>query len=129
MKWIVTLQKHVSQTGTAPCTHASLCITADCVQMGAPGELPPNSSDEEGSSSDDSEPAPAPPPRRAKKQDDDADPDQMAKDMERLKLARQQREQQRLKRIEQEGWDRYAPVSATNKPPDARPADHPDFQK
>lgn len=54
---------------------------------------------------------------------------QIAKDMERLKLIREKREEQRLQRIKDEGWDRYAPVSATNKPPDGRPADHPDFKK
>lgn len=98
--------------------------------MGAPGELPPNSSDEDsdGSSSSESEPEPAPPPRR-KKDADEVDPQAVARDLERLKLAREAREQQRLKRIEQEGWDRFAPVTETNKPPDARPADHPDFQK
>ena len=100
--------------------------------MGAPGELPPNSSDDDSdddSSSDESEePQPAPPPRR-KKNADDVDPQAVAKDMERLKLAREAREQQRLKRIETEGWDRFAPVTETNKAPDSRPADHPDFQK
>lgn len=54
---------------------------------------------------------------------------QIAKDMERLKLAREKREQQRQERIKKEGWDRFAPVTSQNKPPDGRPSDHPDFKK
>lgn len=106
------------------------------MQMGAPGELPPNSSDSESSSDDDSDiqphgaaPAKAPPPRRRKKEDDETDPEQIAKDMERLKLIKEKREEQRQARIKTEGWDRFAPVTATNKPPDGRPVDHPDFKK
>ena len=108
------------------------------LQMGAPGELPPNSSDEESSSDDDSDIQPhgatpaakaaAPPPRRRKKDDDEVDPEQIAKDMERLKMIKEKREEQRQARIKAEGWDRFAPVTATSKPPDARPADHPDFK-
>ena len=102
------------------------------LQMGAPGELPPNSSDEEESSDDDSDIQPhgapvAEAPR--KKKDDAVDPNEIDKDMERLKLIKAKREQQRQERIKAEGWDRYAAVSETNKPPDGRPADHPDFQK
>jgi len=39
-------------------------------------------------------------------------------DMERLELVRVKREQQRLQRIAEEGWDRYAPITDTNRPPD-----------
>jgi hypothetical protein len=117
-----------SVTSHCACTHAH-ALTATTLQMGAPGELPPNSSDEEESSSDESdEPAPAP-PRRKKDADASVGAEQTAKDMERLRLAKAAREEQRQKRIAAEGWDRFAPVTATNKPPDARPADHPDFQK
>jgi hypothetical protein len=99
------------------------------MQMGRPGELPPNSSDEDESSDDDEDikPHAAPPPRR--KKDDGTDPEEIAKDMERLRLIKEKREEQRQERIKKEGWDRFAPITATNKPPDTRPADHPDFQK
>jgi hypothetical protein len=53
---------------------------------------------------------------------------QVAMDLERLKLIKERREQQRLERIKLEGWDRFAPISDTNKPPDNRPPDHPDFK-
>jgi hypothetical protein len=38
--------------------------------------------------------------------------------MERLELVKRRREEQRLERIAAEGWDRYAPVTADNHPPD-----------
>ncbi|KIZ07482.1 hypothetical protein MNEG_0469 [Monoraphidium neglectum] len=50
------------------------------------------------------------------KDDDEPDPAQIRKDMERLELIKNRREQDRLKRIRDEGWDRYAPISDTNKP-------------
>lgn len=53
---------------------------------------------------------------------------QIAKDLERLKLIKEKREKERQERIKREGWDRYAPQSETNKPPDGRPSDHPDFR-
>jgi hypothetical protein len=101
--------------------------------MGAPGDLPPNSSDEEEESDSDGEIAPhgapaAEPPRR-RKNDDEPDAATIAKDMERLKLAKEKREEQRLERIAKEGWDRYAPVTKDNRPPDERPQDHPDRKK
>ena len=41
-----------------------------------------------------------------------------------------QREDERLKRIADEGWDRFAPVSETNKPPGGGlPSDHPSQRK
>ena len=49
--------------------------------------------------------------------EDEADPEQIAKDMEKLALVKQRREQQRLQRIEKDGWDRLAPMSETNHPP------------
>ena len=39
------------------------------------------------------------------------------KEMERLEIIRKKREDDRKKRIEKEGWDRFAPVSETNRPP------------
>jgi hypothetical protein len=35
------------------------------------------------------------------------------------------REEDRLKRIADEGWDRFAPVSEDNKPPGGIPSGHP----
>jgi hypothetical protein len=105
-------------------------------QIGVPGELPPNSSDEDESSSseDDSDIRPqsksaAPAQQRRRPKDDEPDPEQVAKDMERLKLMKEKREKQRLERIEKEGWDRFSPLSATNKPPDGKSVDHPEFEK
>ena len=39
---------------------------------------------------------------------------------------RKRREEDRKKRIVAEGWDKYAPISETNRPPGALPSDHPD---
>ncbi|GBG00379.1 hypothetical protein Rsub_13061 [Raphidocelis subcapitata] len=103
------------------------------------GKLPPSgsedeeedSSEEEDSGSDsDSDGAPAPAyltqaaPRK-KKTDDELDPETIRRDMERLQMIKERREQDRLKRIADEGWDRFAPVSETNKPPGHVPSDHP----
>lgn len=63
-------------------------------------------------------------PRR--KKDEELDPEQLRVDMERLELVRKRREEQRLKRIADEGWDRFAPLSETNKPP--LPSDFPGKQ-
>lgn len=49
---------------------------------------------------------------------DEPDEAQVRRDMERLALVREKREQDRLRRIREEGWDRFAPVSETNKPPE-----------
>ena len=89
--------------------------------------MPPNSSDE-GSDSDESEIAPhgAPsvpePPRRRAKDDDELTPEQRAKDLKRLQDIKDRRENERLSRIKKEGWDRFAPLSETNKPPGGKPA-------
>lgn len=45
---------------------------------------------------------------------DEPDPAQVAADMERLKLIREKREADRLKRIQDEGFDRFAPSSDAN---------------
>jgi len=42
-------------------------------------------------------------------------------DMDRLALVRQRREAERQARIKEEGWDRFAPVSETNRPPAGAP--------
>lgn len=44
-------------------------------------------------------------------------PAQIARDMERLALVRRKREEDRQRRIREEGWDRFAPISDTNRPP------------
>lgn len=100
--------------------------------MGQPGDLPPNSDSESGSESDsdDSDIQPlgacppkknAPPPPRKKKTDDDVDPNQIAKDLERLALIKSKREDERLDRIKKEGWDRFAPVTKDNHAPGVDP--------
>lgn len=91
------------------------------------GALPP--SDSESDSEEEAAPRekkkearPAVPdegPRRRK--EDEVDAEQMRIDMERLEMVRVKREQQRLQRIQDEGWDRYAPVTDTNHPPDGLP--------
>ena len=54
---------------------------------------------------------------------------EIAKDMEKLEIVRKRREEDRKKRIEAEGWDKYQPISETNRPPGYVPSDHPDAQK
>lgn len=87
--------------------------------------------DEDDDDDDDDDGAPvqeylraAPAPKK-KAQPEERDPEQIRKELERLELVRKKREQDRLKRIADEGWDRYAPVSETNKPPGSVPSDHP----
>lgn len=88
-----------------------------------PGDLPPNSSEDE-SEEEDLPPKPAPVEltRREREQleaqkADEPDPEQVAKDLERLALIKKRREEQKAKRIEADGWDRMLPMSETNKPP------------
>lgn len=65
-------------------------------------------------------------PRQPKKQETvERDAETIRKDLERLELIRKRREDDRLQRIAKEGWDRFAPVSETNKPPGSVPTDHP----
>lgn len=101
------------------------------------GELPPGDSDDDDDEEDDEKKkrtaktdkkvhfakqvAMAEPRSRRK---DDVDEDQLAADMERLALIRKKREEQRLARIAEEGWDRFAPISETNKPPGGIPSDY-----
>lgn len=91
------------------------------------GEMPPGSSDEE---SDDERQTNKPNQQAAAKAPDkkaaaaaaadDADPEQMAKDMERLALIKQKRAAQAQARIDKEGWDRFKPMSEDNRPPGTR---------
>lgn len=104
------------------------------------GKMPPSGSEDEDEDDDDdddeeSDEAPLPDyltqpsaPRK-KKGDEEPDPEQIRKDIERLEMIKQRREQDRLKRIKDEGWDRYAPISETNKPPGYVPGDHPSQQE
>lgn len=88
-----------------------------------PGELPPNSSSSNSSSEDEGEarqPALRQEPVRLSRKEIE-EREKMQEDMERLRLARERREAQRLERIEQEGWDRFAPLSDTNYPPGTVP--------
>lgn len=104
------------------------------------GMLPPSDSDED-DDSDDSEDE-QPPPRRVprmavpdeprrcvcccagcarehcpcrRKDDDTPDPEEVRRNLERLEMIRKKREEDRLQRIKDEGWDRYAPESDTNR--------------
>ncbi len=89
-----------------------------------PGELPPNSSSSDSSSEDEGREARRPAVRQkpvslSRKEIEERE--KMQEDMERLRLAKERREKQRLDRIKQEGWDRFAPVSDTNHPPGTAP--------
>ena len=91
------------------------------------GEMPPGSSDEESDherQTDESKQqtaAKAPDKKAAAAAAaDDVDPEQMAKDMERLALIKQKRAAQAQARIEKEGWDRFKPMSEDNRPPGTR---------
>ena len=97
------------------------------------GLLPPSDSEEEsesGGEGEDGEKAvakkplvPAVPDAARRKKEEDLDPEQMREDMERLELVKRRREEQRLERIAKEGWDRFAPLCDTNRPP--LPSDFP----
>ncbi|PSC76530.1 ubiquinone biosynthesis [Micractinium conductrix] len=92
------------------------------------GKMPTDSEEsEEESSSEEEEapPQPAPAPRR-KKGEEELDPEQMRIDMERLALIRKKREEDRLKRIAEEGFDRYAPPAEGSQ---RLPKDHPSLKK
>lgn len=91
------------------------------------GMLPPSDSEDDsdasGSEKDASEVKKEKPLRPAvaevpkKKEEEEIDPEQARIDLERLELVRKRREEQRLKRIADEGFDRFAPVTETNRPP------------
>ena len=50
-------------------------------------------------------------------EEDEPDPEQIAKDMERLAIIKKRREDQAAARIEKDGWDRMLPQSEDNHPP------------
>lgn len=84
------------------------------------GLMPPSDSEDEeeggpakpkAADKDEGEPSNATPQLTRKEQK------ALAADMERLALVRQRREEERQARIKAEGWDRFSPVSETNKPP------------
>ncbi len=50
-----------------------------------------------------------------RKNEDEPDPEEIKRNLERLELIKKKREEDRLKRIQDEGWDRYAPESDTNR--------------
>lgn len=91
------------------------------------GMMPPSDSDDE--SDDEVAPLPKgkPPPgyemtRREREQlkaqkEPVLDPEELAKNMEKLAMVKKRREDQRLKRIATDGWDRMKPVSEDNRPP------------
>mmetsp|Transcript_8447 Transcript_8447/g.27572 ORF Transcript_8447/g.27572 Transcript_8447/m.27572 type:complete len:80 (+) Transcript_8447:105-344(+) len=73
--------------------------------------MPPSDSesdDEEGGGSPARSPSPPPQPRRKKDEDDAPDPETVRKDMERLAMIRAKRAEDAKKRIEAEGYDRFA---------------------
>ena len=98
------------------------------------GLLPPSDSETESSSGEEDgkekpkkekkpkELKPLVPDEPRRKKEEEIDPGQLAVDMKRLELVKKRREEQRLKRIDDEGWDRFAPLSETNRPP--LPADY-----
>ncbi|KAK9807737.1 hypothetical protein WJX72_007571 [[Myrmecia] bisecta] len=102
-------------------------------QPATAGMLPPSDSEEEETDSEEEEeeevkkpaakgPRPAVPDAPPKKKvEEEVDPEQLAKDMERLALIKKNREAARLKRIADEGWDRFSPESETNRRPDSVP--------
>lgn len=81
------------------------------------GLMPPSDSedDDDDDSADEPEYFKAAP--KKKEAPDAPDPEQIRKDLERLELIRKKREDDRKKRIDADGWDRFAPVTETNKPP------------
>ncbi|GIL77079.1 hypothetical protein Vretimale_3142 [Volvox reticuliferus] len=95
------------------------------------GKMPSSSSEAEDDDSDsDDDPTPeylrtAPTARKKEPVAEPRSEEQVRKDLERLELIRKKREEDRQKRIAEEGWDRFAPISDTNRPPGYVPSDHP----
>eukprot|EP01024_Parvocaulis_polyphysoides_P040413 TRINITY_DN36753_c0_g2_i1.p1 TRINITY_DN36753_c0_g2~~TRINITY_DN36753_c0_g2_i1.p1 ORF type:complete len:176 (-),score=66.19 TRINITY_DN36753_c0_g2_i1:704-1231(-) len=87
------------------------------------GQLPPDDDDDDDDDEEDEdddengEPIMMAPREPRRKKEEQTDPGQLQADMERLEIIRKKREEQRLKRIQDEGWDRFQPISETNKPP------------
>ncbi|PNH10723.1 hypothetical protein TSOC_002497 [Tetrabaena socialis] len=101
----------------------------------APAKKAASDDDDDSGSSDSDDPTPeylrAAPTARPKKEPvvEERTEEQIRKDLERLELIRKKREDDRLRRVVAEGWDRYAPVTDTNKPPGTVPTDHPSNTK
>lgn len=104
------------------CLH---CAAKGKEKVVQPGDLPPSDSDESGSdddSSSDDGPA-APPPRQLTRKEREQleaqraapDPEQVAADLEKLRLVREKRAAQAAARIAAEGYDRYAPAPGAPK--------------
>eukprot|EP00775_Hariotina_reticulata_P007309 gene7309-7522_t len=91
-------------------------------QRATVGMLPPSDSD--GDDGDDEDGAEEQKTKQ-KQVEEEPDPEQIRKDLDRLELIKKKRETDRLKRIAEEGWDRFAPISETNQPPGHVPSDHP----
>ena len=87
-------------------------------QSATAGMMPPGSSDEES----DDEPQQPQLTRMEREQleaqqEEEPDPEQIAKDMDRLAIIKKRREEQAAARIEKDGWDRMKPMSEDNHPP------------
>ena len=87
-------------------------------QSATAGMMPPGSSDEES----DDEPQQPQLTRKEREQleaqqEEEPDPEQIAKDMDRLAIIKKRREEQAAARIEKDGWDRMKPMSEDNHPP------------
>lgn len=92
-----------------------------------PGQLPPSDTESEGDLPEEEEEekektAPVLPPKRKVKGKEDTASELnrsrglMKKEMERLKLIREEREKQAKERIEKDGFDRYAPAEKGGRP-------------
>lgn len=117
---------------------ASTSAAAAGGQSKTAGKMPPSDSEEEDDDDDDDDSDDDPTPEylraapTARKKEPAVEPrseEQLKKDFERLEIIKKKREEDRLKRIATEGWDRYAPVSDTNRPPGSVPTDHPSNKK
>lgn len=90
-----------------------------------PGDMPGSDlsgSDDDDDSSSDGGPAPPPPRQLTRKEREqleaqraEPDPEQVAADLEKLRLVREKRAAQAAARIAAEGFDRYAPTPGAPK--------------
>mmetsp|Transcript_2680 Transcript_2680/g.7872 ORF Transcript_2680/g.7872 Transcript_2680/m.7872 type:complete len:198 (+) Transcript_2680:80-673(+) len=92
-----------------------------------PGDMPPSGSDSDSGSDDgsSSDAGPPPPRRELTRREREAleaqrakpDPEQVAAEMERLRIVREKRAAQAAARIAAEGFDRYAPTPGSKPEP------------
>ncbi|KAJ9517316.1 hypothetical protein QJQ45_016685 [Haematococcus lacustris] len=108
-----------SEDEPAPAKPAPKPAPKPAAKKPADSDSDESSSEDESSSSDD---APVNDylsgprvPKKVASTTEERDPETIRKDLERLELIRAKREQDRAKRIAAEGWDRFAPVSDTNR--------------